>query len=1041
MTPRYRNKHPGWPEVSTFATGALASTAMALLISPNALAQTPQVESVEEIVVTGSRIRRETSLTETVAPVNVIDGGSLLDRGFAQVGQALNEATMSVPSQPITAFDGTSSGGGEQAPALFGLGAGRTLTLVNGRRFVSTASSFGVPGALQGQTNDSVVDTNIIPTGLLRRVEIVQGGGAAVYGSDAIGGVINYVLRDDFEGLELDAQYGQSFRGDYPTPVGRITWGKNIGGRGNVAINAEWSRTDPLFATDRPTPALGRTTQANPADTGPNDGIPSVVPVFDSRFWEFNNTGVLFYIPSPVCQSSPPSPAQPGFPVRCFVTIDGAQYNQLAGVGTPAQFSSDGSTLVPYNPGSFAGPGPSIPFASGGDGLAYNELAALYSGVERASANLIGHYDLTDKVRLSTELLYSQVEGEDPRSTVISNTILNSADTGSGPIPVRAANPFLTPAARDTIINFLNSNPMLFGPNSGFGWAAGAPLPISLSKNFVDLVPNRIGTREIETYRALLALDGDLTIGDRDMYWSVSASYAGTDGSVRTWGVVADRFNNAIDARADANGNPACAINVDADPTNDDPACAPINPFGIGNVSSAARDYVSARFGQDFENRQWDYLATLGGTAFSLPAGDVKFSVAYEHRKEEARFTPTEASRLGLGRAAVPEAIQSGDYHTHEFSAELVVPLLGRDIVVPMVDELELSGAFRTVDNSIAGTENVWSAGLRWSIVPDVTLRGSRSRNFRAPNLAQLFSPTTTGLESIGQDPCDVQRIDAGPNPAVRRANCEALFAANPGYGPLETFEDPAENFPITQVTRGGNLDLQNEVSDTWTYGIVLRPRFVDGLTIVVDRVEVDLENGLSFFSPMDFLATCFDSPVQPDDICAVSTRNELGHVVASSALTFNAGSIRFRGETYTIDYSIGGGWGRLDLNLEATHTALLETSVTGVDLTRTDGSATNPKWRARLAARYSQGPLGVLYTLNYLPETRVTRETTIENSANPILSANYRHSISASYEFDDTYSVRAGVENITDEQPSYPSFTYGDLLGRRYYVGLTARF
>lgn len=1023
------------------AGSLMACIAVSVFMGQDAGAQNPEVSSVEEIVVTGSRIRRETSLTETSAPLTVIDRDSLVDRGFVQVGQALNQNTATIPSQPITPFNGQSSGGGEQVPALFGLGAGRTLTLVNGRRFVSTASSFGVPG-LQGSTNDSVVDTNIIPTGLLSRIEIVQGGGAAVYGSDAMGGVINYVLRDDFEGFEVDAQYGETSRGDYPTPSARITWGTNFGDRGNVAVNVEWSDTDPLLANDRPTSALGRTTMANPADTGPNDGIPSVAPVLNASFWEFSETGVLFYLPNPTCQSSPPTPAQPGFPIRCFLTTDAVRYNQIAGVGTPAQFSADGSSLVPFNPGVFGGPGPSIPFASGGDGYRFNELGALYSGVERASANLLGHYDLTDKVRLSTELLYSRVEGEDPRAVLASNTILNSAATGSGPIAIAAANPYLTAAARTTIINFLNANPTLFGPSSGNAWAAGAPLPISLSKAFTDILPSRTGTRELDTWRALFALEGDFTLGGREMYWSVSASQAETSGEVRTWGIWQSRFANAINARPDGSGGATCGINVDADPVNDDPACSPINPFGIGNISQAARNYVSARFGQDFDNEQRDYLATLGGTAFALPAGEVKFSLAYEHREEEATFTPTEASRLGLGRLGVPTSAQSGEYDTNEFSAELVIPLVGGSLAVPMVDALELSGAYRTVDNSIAGTENVWGAGLRWTVVPDVTLRGSRSRNFRAPNLAQLFAPTTIGLEAIQQDPCDAQRIGLGPNPAVRRANCEALFAANPGYGPLATFEDPAENFPSVQVTRGGNADLENEISDTWTYGVVLQPRFVQGLTIVADRIEVDLEDGLSFFTPQDFLATCFDSSPQPADICAITTRNAVGHVIASSALTFNAGSIRFRGETYAVNYSFGDrGWGRMDLTVEATHTALLETSVTGVDLNRTDDTSTNPDWRARVDARYSRGPLGLLYTLSYLPETRVTREATIENNPNPVLDANYRHSISARYDIGEMFTVRAGVENLTDEQPSYPSLTYGDLLGRRYFLGLTARF
>lgn len=1016
--------------------------AVSAFAAENVRAQTPEM-SVEEIVVTGSRIRRETSLTETSAPLTVIDRDSLIDRGFVQAGQALNQNTSTIPSAPITPNNGGSAGGGEQVPALFGLGAGRTLTLVNGRRFVSTASSFGVPGTLQGSTNDSVVDTNIIPTGLLSRIEIVQGGGAAVYGSDAIGGVINYVLRDDFEGLEVDAQYGQSTRGDYGTPSARVTWGKNLSDRGNVAINVEWSDTDPLYTEDRPRSALGRQTLANPADTGPNDGIPAVREFSDARFWEFSETGVLFYIPSPVCQSAPLTPAQPGFPVRCFLTTNGVQYNQATGAGIPAQFNADGSSLVPFDPGAYGGVGPSIPFSSGGDGFGFRDLGSLYAGVERASANLIGHYDLTEKIRVSTELLYSRVEGEDPLQVLASNTILNSAATGSGPISIAAANPFLSASARTSIINFLNSNPTFFGPNSGNAWAAGAPIPVSLSKAFTDILPSRAGTRQIDTWRALFALDGDFTLAGREMYWSVSASQAETDGEIRTWGIWQSRFANAINARPDGAAGAACGINVDADAANDDTACAPINPFGVGTISPAARDYVSTRFGQDFDNTQRDYLASLGGTAFGLPGGEVKFSVAYERREEEATFTPIEATRLGLGRLGVPTVAQSGEYETDEFSAELVVPLVGQQFTLPMVEALELSGAYRTVDNSIAGNENVWGAGLRWSIVPDVTLRGSRSRNFRAPNLAQLFAPTTVGLETLGQDPCDVQRIGLGPNPAVRRANCEALFAANPGYGPLATFEDPAENFPSMQVTRGGNRNLENEVSDTWTYGVVLQPRFVEGLTVIVDRVEVDLENGLSFFTPQNFLATCFDSSPQPADICGITTRNALGHVIGSSALTFNAGSIRFRGETYTVNYSFGdgSGWGRMDLTADATHTALLETSVTGVDLTRTDGTASNPDWRGHLDVRYSRGPFGILYSLEYLPETLVTRESTIENTPNPVLDANYIQSISARYEVGDMLTVRAGVTNFTDEEPSYPSLTYGDILGRRYFLGLTARF
>lgn len=1003
--------------------------AAALLTEPAAGQGTPSdgtipddaMPVIEEIVITGSRIRR--SDVTTAAPVSIIDSQAMTDRGFIQVGDILNELTANSPSRPLSPFDGSSSGLAEQYPALLGLGPGRTLTLVNGRRFVSSSSSFGA-----GVTNDSVVDTNLIPTGLLDRVEVVQGGGAAVYGSDAMGGVVNYILRDDFEGLELDAQGGISSRSDYETYNGRITWGTNFD-RGNIAANVEWSRTEPLLPADRPESSLGWVSSANPADTGPNDGIPSVASVFDARFWEFNANGILF---------APPNPT--AFPNRAFITLDGIPYNQFAGVGTPAQFNSDGTGLIPYNPGAFPSAGPSIPFASGGDGFRFTDFAALYSGVERTNANLIGHYDLTPTVRLSGELLYGEVEGEDPRASIPSNTILNSAATGSGPIMVSAFNPFLPDEARQSIIDYLNANPALFGPNSGTNWSFGAPIPVSLSKVFTDLLPSSTGTREVSTYRALLALDGDFEAGGRDYYWSTSISQGGTDGKTRSWGVLEDRFNNAVDARL-SGGEIVCAINADGDPTNDDPACAPINPFGVGNVSDAATNYVSALFGQDYDNVQRDFLATIAGEFFALPAGDVEFSLAYEHREEEAEFTATEASRLGVGRSAVPAVDQEAEYKTNEFSLELLIPLIGNDQSVPFVEALGIDGAYRTVDNSIAGREDVWGIGLYWDITNEFTLRSSRSRNFRAPNLAQLFAPTTAGLETIGEDPCDVDRIDDGPNPDVRRANCEALFAANPGYGPLETFQDPAENFPTAQITRGGNPDLRNEISDTISYGVVYEPHFVDGLTLVADRIEIELTNGLSFFAPEDFLKACFDSFPQPVDICGITTRDANGHVVASAAFTFNAGRINVEGETYNVNYAFPAWEGNFELNLEATHISLLETSVTGVDLARTDDTSEQPEWRARVDARYETGPMRLAYSLYYLPSTAVRRGVTIESHPHPVVDANYRHSISAQYDLTDWVTVRGGIENVTDEGPSFPTMYYGDILGRRYYLGANLKF
>lgn len=978
----------------------LASSMMGGAALIAALAATPafaqdSAEEVEEIVVTGSRIRRAEVATE--APVTIVDQQSIVDRGFVQAGQVLNQITSMTVMVPQSNGSGDSAGTGQQYPNLFGLGAGRTLTLVNGRRFVTSSSGGGrVVGVTGG---DRVVDTNVIPTGLIERVDVVQAGGAAVYGSDAIAGVVNYVLKDSFEGVELDAQYGISSRGDYPTPSLRGTFGKNFADdRGNIALNLEWSKTDPLYDYDRPRSRLGRLTVSNPANTGPNDGIPAVKEIFDSRFWEFNANGVLF--------NSAPAP------VARFLGYGGA----------PLQFNANGD-LVPYNPGTLQG----VPFASGGDGLAYGELAALYVGVERYNANLIGHYDITDRIKLSGEFLYAKVEGRDPYGEQASNTVLNPAGSGAAVIALSRSNPYLSAQARSIL-------------------GAGGP-PIFLSKWWSDLLPTRERVNTTETYRALVSLDGDFDYADRNFYWSASYSRAQAEGSSSGWGVDNARFANAINAVRNSSGAIVCGVNADASAANDDAACAPLNPFGVGNVSQAAQVYVTVPIGEDFLNTQDNFLATLGGDLFDLPAGKAKFSVAYEYRREEAKFSPFRADSLGLTGPGAPVVATSASYNTNEFSAELLAPLVGGDFTLPLVNSLDVNGAYRRVDNSIAGKEDIWSAGVQWGLVEGFSLRASRSRNFRAPTLDQMFKPTRVGLAAVGQDPCDADRINGGPNPAVRLANCQALFAANPGYGPLATFQDESENFTNAFVTTGGNRDLRNEISDTTTYGFVFQPTFVPGLTVIFDRIEIDLTDGLSEFLPEDFMATCYDSTSMPADVCGTFTRDAEGNVVTALSTTYNAGQVTYRGEVYDINYRFQVGrffddqdLGELELGVQATHTSKLETSVTGFDLLRTDGTTETPEWVARFDARYIRGPFRATYQLQYLDDAKVDLSDTIESKPVPNVKANIRHNVSAQYDFGD-YRVRGGVTNLTDEDPSYPTRSYGDILGRQFYVGVTARF
>ncbi|MCR9267342.1 MAG: TonB-dependent receptor plug domain-containing protein, partial [Alphaproteobacteria bacterium] len=599
-----------------YTTTAIAS--VVLFAAPAAMAQTDDTSASggdeEIIVVTGSRIRRTASSTS--APVAYVGEEVIEDRGFTTAADIINNTPSMAPQINQADGSGNSSGDGQQYPALFGLGAGRTLTLVNGRRFVTTSSGMG----------EARVDSNIIPTGLIERVEIVQGGGASVYGSDAIAGVVNYILKDDFEGFEVDAQYGNSWEyGDYEQPSLRFTGGLNFDeGRGNIAFNAEYSSSPMLSFSDRPRSNLSRITQGNPLDTGPDDGIPSVAEVIPAHFWNFNTNGIVFSLPAP--------------PPNFLVQVNGA----------PAQFGEDGS-IIPYDPGNILG----IPFAQGGDGFRYSELAGLRTGVERQSFNAIGHYDLSPTLRLNAEFLYANTEAEE-RAQGHSRTVLNGNGAPYGAIMFNFTNPFLT---SDAIAALSSANP-------GFGFGA----PMWLSKHFDgQLAPTDTTTHTTDSYRAMLGLEGE--------------SFS--------WGVLLTEFENALAAVSDGAGGAICAINADADTTNDDPNCAALNPFGYGNISDAARAYVTTPSGETYVNEQVDFLATLGSTLFDLPAGPIDYVLAYEHRSEEAEFNPFEANQLGLVGTGATTLATSGDYNTHELSAEVLIPIVGGDFTLPLVQELE----------------------------------------------------------------------------------------------------------------------------------------------------------------------------------------------------------------------------------------------------------------------------------------------------------------------------------------------------------------
>ncbi|HSV01767.1 MAG TPA: TonB-dependent receptor [Phenylobacterium sp.] len=956
---------------------------------------------VSEIVVTGSRIPRPDLTSDK--PVAMVTGQYLRDKGITNIANAVNDLPAMQGSITPAGAQG-SFGTGRNFVDLFNLGSQRTLTLVNGRRFVSSQAATLFSGSSPGNQ----VDLNQLPTAFLDRVEEVPATGAAVYGSDAIAGVVNLIYKDHFEGILLDGQYGESSRHDYPTSHITAAVGHDfLDGKLNLAIDFELDKTGSLVQTQRPETAAQFSFAANPANTSSSDGIPANILIANRRVPELTQGGVGF--------------TRNTFSLGALVTVPDPNN---PGQRVPAQFAPDG-TLIPYNPGTFFQPS----IASGGQGLNLAPLTSLETPVHRKLGQFIARYELTPHIRLHATVFLS-----DDKSTAPANQpIFQSALFGglSGNLAISIDNPFLTAQARQNIVASLPA-----GASSFF-----------LARASTDIVGLSTVKSETKAYDASATAEGDFNALDRDFTWNVTASHGQTKAFFISPGINQANFALAVDAVKDqTTGQIVCRSTL----TNPGNGCQPLNLFGQGAPSAAALKFIDAEFRSDDKDTQDDLEANLTGTIWKLPAGNWGFNLGYEHRREEASFTPNENARLGVGRS-VPIPPAAGSYNTNEYYVESLLPVLGGEFSpIWAGQKLEFEGAYRKVDNSLAGKNEAWSFGGRYSPIEDITFRASRSKTFRAPAITELFLPASTAF-SLATDPCDVANINAGPNPKTRAANCAADFAKLGAT--LNGFKSTIQ-VASQPITTSGNPNLKNEEGKSWTYGVVFQPRFVPGLALAWDYVHIDLTNAIVNFNATSILSTCFDSPSHPADVCSRFVRDATGQITTVNAGFVNAGFTNFAGDTYELSYShdiddlpgvhTGRDLGNLGVDWNVFHTRRLKTSVsgTGFDLSDTEGTIGSARWKYLLNVRYTYENLRVTWTTHFIQHSLFDRTFTIENRNILSVGDYYTHDLTAQYKFPHDITLRAGVDNILDKQPPFPTVGIGtyDQVGRYFFVGATWR-
>jgi len=946
---------------------------------------------VGEVVVTGSRIPRPN--LEQPTPVSVVNAVALENFGTSSLGDALAQLPALASSGTVRAnSDSGSNLGGLSFPDLRGLGTSRTLTLVNGKRHVA------------GDAGDTAVDLNTIPTALVDRVEVVTGGASAIYGSDAVSGVINIILKDKFVGFEVGAQGGGPLNGEYGQNYSAYaTGGWNfLADRGNATLTVFGDKQERVMGSD--VKGLKNwATVVNPLSHGPADGIPDRIfkPYVQTEY--FSPNGNL---------------------------IGGDSFNAITGfdaAGNPRAIPPrTGENNFFY--GSHDAP---CDVCDPGD-----QSSVLVPRLRRAGVAGTVTYEFAPNLRFRADLKYVDSKILDTFSPSFT-TFQYGLDTD---------NAFITPAIQSVIDAH---------PEESFFY---------VNRINYDIGGRNDYTRR-KTFRGVFALDGKFDASFADVSWEASYNYGRTRNRFHTVnGLIPGNFFAAIDAVRDpASGAIRCRKDVPAtwyegyaapDPsilTNE--TCVPFNLFGQQN-SRAAIDYVTFDGQRSHTITQQVAGLTFNfdtSRFFALPGGPLAFAGGLEWRREQSRNINDPFVQSGITEYA-PQANAVGGFEVREAFAELDAPLL-RD--APFAYRLSLNGAVRFADYSHAGNATAYKAGGVWAPVKDLTFRGTYSRAVRAPNISEAFLPATSGFDTVF-DPCDINSIDEKPN---RRANCAALGV---------TFDNAADNnFPgVTSGNKDLKPEKAKTwtvgfvVQPRWTPGLALT---VDYYRITIkDAISfLNPQDAADKCVDGPELAEQYCSLIIRDPATAQIV-SYVSSYLNQTALKTAGYDIEV---SYTHDLGDWTqGWGRLawfdgqltgSLNanyIEKLRQFAFQDFPDEVD--RQEGELSNPRWSFISSLTYRQGPVSLTWNSQFLDKVRRNKDISAERNDRPYVNSVWYQDFIARYRFaqvGDGAEVYVGVKNAFDQKvplgitgntnSSDVSEADYDIFGRYLFAGFKGRF
>ncbi|MCF6215290.1 MAG: TonB-dependent receptor [Emcibacter sp.] len=965
--------------VSAFAIAAM----LPLSIQASYAAEDAAAEEdliLEEVTVTGSRIKRK-DLT-SASPIAVVNADEFKFSGTINVEQVLNALPQTVPG--LTG-NSNNPGNGTATVDLRGLGASRTLVLVNGKRYLQSS---------QGNT----VDLNTIPSALIKQVEVLTGGASAVYGSDALAGVVNFVLIDDFEGVELNAQYGTSSKGDASKWNVDATIGGNFAdGRGNVVLHTSFARREATFADARDFSflALGDSC-IEPGTQDPNFGNSTPAPLIDPALGLSAancSTGTIGYVKSG-------SSGIPG--TRVF------------GVGAIGRFGPNGEAL---------------PWDDVNDRFNYAPDNFIQLPQDRWLVSAQAHYDINDNITFYSSAIFTQNR---------SDTELAPTPAFLGGLEVDVDSPFFA-ADTQAILAGLDTD--------GDGFFA---LPF-IGRRMVEN-GSRQGINTRNGYQITTGFKGDI-----DDNWSYDTyySYARVDRTQLLNNDVSDsRFRQSLRTELNDDGVLVC--------TDTSGGCVPMNIFGEGNISQAAVDFVNVGAANVTNITQQVLAGNVTGTLGDLGAGDIGLSVGAEYRADSSSFRPDEFLSAGdvLGFNAGQPTI--GSYDVYDIYAEVFVPLLAD---VEFAESLNFTGAARYSDYSTAGGVWAYAAGLDWTPVEGLMVRGQYQRAVRAPNVSELFLGSANGFPRA-DDPCASNHVADFGGAAAIAAICEAT-----GVPAGQTGLFAQSNTQIEGIF-GGNPDLFEETSDTYTIGAVIQPAQIENFSITIDYYNIKIADVIGVFGGgvNNILKGCYTKLDASNPLCQAITRRSDGNVDTVSALNANNAKLETAGIDVQVNYSIDFDSGLFD-NASTISLNWLGTYVINNDFLPDDDPDTvflncggtfagvcgtpDPEFRFTTRMTYESGPLSASIKWTYLG---AVDHGDIVNGSDPIiadfavarLTAKNYFDLTANYDITESYSIYGGINNLLNTKPQFVGSSQQqgntfpnvyDVIGTYFYFGATAKF